>query len=107
MRKLRLTPDNILREARALNDRVNGGWATISAHPLWFGRWVIQVIPLCKPGARPMTIATGTGSLRALITEAHQWIDERADPDSTFFEVEQYISSDEYLNWCGQLGRSA
>lgn len=97
----------IPREAVRLNGRVNGGWATITAHPIFSGLWVIQIVPVTKRFA-PITIATGGYSaLPELIRRAHEWLDERVDPDTRCLEVDAYLLTDEFRAWVERTGHVA
>lgn len=87
----------ILRAVESMNRRVNGGWVTITAHPIFGqGRWVIQIDPV--GGRHEITIASGFG-LRQMVERAERWIAERADAEGEF-QVTDYLESTEYADWC-------
>lgn len=87
----------ILRSVERLNRRVNGGWVTITAHPIFgMGRWVIQIEP--TGGHHVLTIASGFG-LRDMIRRADAWVTDRATTNDEF-QVAEYLDSDEYAAWC-------
>lgn len=89
---------NPLREVERLNRRVNGGWVTITAHPIFgSGRWVIQIEPVGVRVASRFTIATGF-NLRAEIRAADRWLDKRVTTDGEF-QVAAYLDTAEYVEW--------
>lgn len=93
----------ILRAVERLNRRVNGGWVTITAHPIFgMGRWVIQIEP--TGNYHPLTLASGFG-LRDMVRRADAWISERVTLDDEF-QVAPYLGSDEYSEWCKRTNGS-
>lgn len=68
------TPDRIAAEAVRLNGLVDGGWVTITAHPIFgHGRWVIRLEdPLSDD--EPAVIGTDP-SLDVALEQARGWIE--------------------------------
>jgi hypothetical protein len=71
---------HIVDESLALNRTVDGGWVTITAHPIFgHGRWVVRV-EAADGRWRPVVIGT-QHQLSDAVKEAWAWIDEHAGDD--------------------------
>ena len=75
--KLRWTPDRIAKEAVRLNGMVDGGFVTITAHPIFgYGRWVVRVEII---GGEQLTIGTDP-NLDLALDHARKWIEKNRPP---------------------------
>ena len=70
------TPDAIAAESVRLNRMVDGGFVTITAHPIFgHGRWVVRIESADLKWDKATTIGTDPSLSRA-IEQAWKWIED-------------------------------